>query len=558
MRQTNLSSNHSYKRYQQFGIGLVLILGLFRAWIGRFSMDADGISYLDLSDAFRRHDWQGFLNAYWSPLYPMLLGIGRMVLPASKPGELIAAHVVNFFIYVAALGCFEFFYSGLQKTITVTVPGPGEDRVPLPDWALWSLAHALFLWASLDLITIWGVCPDLCVSAFVYAIAGLLLRFHDDPSWKLALALGTVLGASYWAKAVMFPLALAFMAIALLSARSVKLAIKRGLVMTLFFAAVAGPLVMALSRQKHRLTFGDSGRINYAMFVSPGGATRNWQGEPQLGIAAVHPTRKLLSDPPVYEFAEPVGGTFPPWYDPSYWEEGRVGRFRLKAQVRIVIGHLLSYAELLLRQQNCLLAAWLALLIVAHKDAFTVLKKMWPLLLMCCAALGLYMLVHVETRFIGAYLAILWLTLFASLSVPSYLCRFSGYLLLAVTGAMLISVLDDTARAIRDGGPYSAMPDVVLSDRLDAAGLHPGDRIAIVGGGGIYAARLSRVKIVAEIMGEDTPAFWRLTPEKKEIVFKKMAESGARIVLAPDPGPALQVDVSWVKVDGLPLYLRQL
>ena len=40
-----------------------------------------------------------------------------------------------------------------------------------------------------------GCFPDLYVSAFTYAIAGLVLRFRDDPSWKHALALGTVLGA---------------------------------------------------------------------------------------------------------------------------------------------------------------------------------------------------------------------------------------------------------------------------------------------------------------------------------------------------------------------------
>jgi hypothetical protein len=83
---------------------------------------------------------------------------------------------------------------------------------------------------------------------------------------------------------------------------------------------------------------------------------------------------------------------------------------------------------------------------------------------------------------------------------------------------MLISVVDETTRAVREGGPYSAMTSVVLSDRLDAMGLQAGDRIAIVGGSGIYAARLTSVKIVAEIMGEDTPAFWRLTPEKTGIV----------------------------------------
>ena len=294
------------------------------------------------------------------------------------------------------------------------------------------------------------------------------------------------------------------------------------------------------------------------MFVSPGGVTRNWQGEPQFGITAVHPTRKLLSNPSVYEFAEPIGGTFPPWYDPSYWQEGRVARFSLKKQIQSAFANGLLYAELFLRQQNCLLAALMALLIVAASNPVEILRKMWPLLLMCCAAMGLYMLVHSETRFIGGYVAILWLTLFSSVCVPSHYGRFSGYLLLAVSVALLISVLDTTARAVREGGPYSAVQDVELSDRLDAIGLHAGDRIAIVGGRGIYAARLSRVKIVAEIMSEDASAFWRLTPEKRAIVFQKMAESGARMVLASDPGPALQLDSSWNKVDGLPCYLHWL
>src|SRR5882672_10855013 len=425
MHQTNSLTQHDDERFHRLGIGVVLLVGLCRAWIGRFSLNTDGVSNLDLSDAFRRHDWQGFLNAYWSPLYPMLLGIGRTILPASKPGELIAVHVVNFFIYVVALVCFEFFYHGLRKSVAGSVPS-ADGSMHLPEWALWSVAHALFLWTSLDLITIWAVGPDLLVSVFVYAIAGLLLRFRDDLSWKLAIALGTVLGASYWAKAVMFPLAFAFMGIALLSTGSPKLAAKRGLAMVLFFAVFAGPLVGALSREKHRFTFGDSGRINYAMFVSPGGVTRNWQGEPQFGITAVHPTRKLLSDPPVYEFAEPIGGTFPPWYDPSYWQEGRVMRFSWRAQVRIAIGHAFSYGELLLRQQNCLLAALLALILVAPRNVVG-FQKMWPMLLMGCAALGLYLLVHVEMRFIGGYVAIFWLSLFSSVCVPSLHGRFSGY-----------------------------------------------------------------------------------------------------------------------------------
>jgi hypothetical protein len=547
----------SRKTMRWLGILVILIFGLLRAWIGRFSMDPDGISYLDLSDAFRRHDWHNFLNAYWSPLYPVLLGIVRPVLPAGKLQELIAVHIANFLIYAAALATFEFFYSELIAALA-SKAAPSDDSRELPDWAIWAISHALFLWASLDLITVRGVSPDLCVSVFVYAIAGLLLRFRLQPNIVNAVALGTVLGGSYYAKAVMFPLAFAFMGIALLSVKPRWAAVKCALPLALGFAVVAAPLVAALSQQKHRLTFGDSGRINYAMFVAPRGVTRNWQGEPQLGITAVHPTRKILSTPPAYEFSEPIAGTFPPWYDPSYWQEGRVGRFNLKAQLSIISQHLATYFELFLHQENALLAAFLALALLAGRKRFAYLGELWPLPAMCIAALSLYMLVHVETRFLGGYVAILWIALFASFRLPSSVVRYGGYLLLAVSAALLITVVDGTARAIRDHGPYSALADVTLSDQIDRMDVHPGDRIAIIGGDGMYAARLSHLKIIAEIMGGDTPQFWRLTPEGRQRVYEQFRQSGASFLLATDPGPAARLDTGWSKVPGASFYLRKL
>ena len=540
------------------GILVILIFGLLRAWIGRFSMDPDGISYLDLSDAFRRHDWHNFLNAYWSPLYPALLAIVRPIFPAGKLQELIAVHVANFLIYAAALATFEFFYSELVAALASNA-APTDDSRALPDWALWSLAHALFLWASLDLISVQGVSPDLCVSVFVYAIAGLLLHFRSRPSMANAVGLGMLLGGSYYAKAVMFPLAFAFMGIALLSANNRWAAVKCAVPLLLGFAVVAAPLVGALSLQKHRLTFGDSGRINYAMFVAPRGVTRNWQGEPQLGITAVHPTRKIFSNPPAYEFSEPIAGTFPPWYDPSYWQEGRVGRFNLKAQLSIIFQHLSTYFELFLHQENAFLAAFLALALISGRKWFAYLAEMWPLLAMCAAALTLYMLVHVESRFLGGYVAVLWIALFASLRLPSGAVRYGGYLLLAVSAALLITAVDGTARAIRDHGPYSALADVALSDEIDRMDVRSGDRIAIIGGDGMYAARLSHVKIIAEIMGGgDNLQFWRLTPESRQLVYERFRQCGASLVLATDPGPASSLDNGWIKIPGESFYLRKL
>ena len=536
---------------------VVLLFGLTRAWVERFSLNVDGVSYLDLSDAFLRRDWHNFLNAYWSPLYPALLGIGRLVGPSTKRWELPTAHLLNFVIFVAALACFEFFYSALRDSMVSRNRESEEDTFLLiQEWPLWVLAHALFLWVSLDLVTLWDITPDLCVSALVYVLAGLILRFRQNSSWKLAATLGVVFGVSYWAKAVMFPLAFVFMAIALLCTPDLRIAVKRGLVMATVFAALAGPLIGALSMQKHRLTFGDSGRISYAALVSPGGVLHDWQGEPALGIKAVHPVRKLLSDPPVYEFAQPIGGTYPPFFDPSYWEEGRVPRFNLGAQVRTIVQHLPLYAELLLHQNNALLAAVLTFLLVLGKDACQATSRNWPLFLMCGAGFGIYMLVHAESRFVGGYVAILWLALLSPFRAPARLLRMSGWLSLAVGFVLLVTVADNTVRAVRVGGPYSAVSDIVLSDRLDSMGFHPGDRIGTVGGVGLYAARLSHLKIVAEV--NDVTAFWRLSPDMREPLLRNFALAGANMVLAPDPGPLLTPDSSWLKVSGEPYYVHKL
>jgi hypothetical protein len=58
----------------------------------------------------------------------------------------------------------------------------------------------------------------------------------------------------------------------------------RGLLLSaLLFVAVSSPFITALSKQKGRLTFGDSGRLAYASIVSPGSPQVHWQGEPAGG-----------------------------------------------------------------------------------------------------------------------------------------------------------------------------------------------------------------------------------------------------------------------------------
>jgi hypothetical protein len=106
---------------------------------------------------------------------------------------------------------------------------------------------------------------------------------------------------------------------------------RRGLVIsTLIFLCTSAPLIWALSRQKGRFTFSDTGRLNYAWSITRHITLRNWHGEVPGSGTPVHPTRQLLLHPPVFEFDGPILGTYPPWTDPSYWNEGLQWHFSLK------------------------------------------------------------------------------------------------------------------------------------------------------------------------------------------------------------------------------------
>src|SRR5216683_1711744 len=111
--QITAGSNSPHRMLRICCWGLALALGAAQAWATRFTMNPDGISYLDIGDAYWRGDWHNAINAYWSPLYSWILGFFLKVLKPSAYWEYPLAHLVNFLIYVATLGCFEFFLNSI-------------------------------------------------------------------------------------------------------------------------------------------------------------------------------------------------------------------------------------------------------------------------------------------------------------------------------------------------------------------------------------------------------------------------------------------------------------
>lgn len=198
---------------------LALLLGAVQAWTGRNAMNEDGISYLDIGDAYLRGDWSGAVNSYWGPFYSWLLGLALFILKPSPYREFAVVHLVNFGIFMGTLWCFHFFLSELVDYHRQRALETSEQELSsLPPWVFFALGYSLFIWLSLDWISIRSVTPDMCVSAVVYLASGLLLRIRRQPdNWGAFTLLGLVLGCGYWTKAAMFPLAFVFLAVSMVS-----------------------------------------------------------------------------------------------------------------------------------------------------------------------------------------------------------------------------------------------------------------------------------------------------------------------------------------------------
>lgn len=541
-----------------------IFLGLVHTWAGRYSMSVDGISYLDVGAAFFRRDWFGAFNAYWSPAYAWIQGLIVGLLKPSIRWEFPVEHLVNFGIFLVTLLAFRFLVHACLDYRRLS-PLLDEDSENLHDWIVTLLAYTVFWWVTFELMPLYEIGPDLALSGCLYMAVGLLLRARLSLRSRDFLLLGAALGTGYWFKAPFFPVAIVFLGLAYVWGRhTVGWSSKLGLAL-LAFALTSAPLVIALSVQKHRPTFGDSGRLNYAWFIAPQTFHRNWQGEEPGSGTPLHPTQKILPDPPVYTFDGPLKGSYPPWLDPSYWNEGLRPHFSLKPQLNALMTNLMTEASLVLRAQPALLVGVLVLGLLSGGGWLLGLREIWPLLGVSAFAFAMYAPVHVEPRFLGGFVLLLFLALVLGARLQKNDARAAAYLALAIFAVMTVGTVDTALRfatlhlAIPGNGPAPALTDITVAQQLRQMGLAPGDRVAVIGDGtGAYWARLARLRIVAEVMAanHDAQRFWKGSETVQRSVIEAFAASCVRMVVtntAPaDPGG------SWIHLKDTAIYVLPL
>jgi hypothetical protein len=529
------------------------------------SMNEDGISYLDLGDAYLAGHWQP-INSVWSPLYPLILGTTLRLARPSLQWEFTVVHLVNFGIYLLALACFDFFWRETRRALEAEVR-PESKEITLAPWAWWAFGYALFVWSSVVLIRFRAVTPDMLVAAIVYLAAGLLVRIGSGASRPTVHAqFGGVLGLGYLTKAVMFPLGFVFLCAAAVLEWKRERRFRHWLLGAAIFAIVAGPLVLALSLEKRRVTFGEVGRLTYLRYVNrmpfphwPADAPRTL-GHPQ------HPARRIHDNPAVYEFRSPVRGTYPLSFDPSYWYDGVSTRFDPAGQAKRLAESAAIYFDLFARDQGGLLGVVLLLLAMSTKRRR---RGSWvgpPLALLGtgAAALALYSPVYVEGRYLAPFVVLLWgglLSLVTLEDVPLARAglRAAGIVLplfvLLQLGAFDSHYASRIGRALT-GAPHRSARATPrqLAETILAAGVQPGEEIGFIGYAfGATFARLAKIRITSEMPSGEAQQFWTAPKDTQESVLARFAEAGA-VAVVTDELPSGPVPEGWTRIEARPGY----
>ena len=539
-----------------------VVLGALQAWALRHEpADSDAVSYLDIGDALASGALEAGINPYWSPLYPLVVGVARTVLQPSAENEYATARGVNFLIFLIALASFDLLLREVRRSRLAQATDATRGGTGLPPWAWLLIGYPLFLWTSLDILGLARIGPDLAVAAIAYLACAILLRIRRSGSGTWAhVSLGALLGIGYWVKAPMFPLAFVILALAAFAART---RIRRTLIAGAVFAAVCSPLIVMLSQRAGRVTFGESARLNYAWYVKRV-PSRHWQGSPDTGVP-VHPMLQLMARPEVYAFARNLPVTYPLWHDPAYWYEGLRISPDASSQVRRTLPVALHIIKLGLGLSGVFAFGLFVLLVAGWgPQARGLLAAQWPLLAPSLAAFAMYSMVHVESRHVAPFIALAYLGGFSAVVVGEGRAgrRVVAAVAAGIAGAFLLPF-----------GPayspryYFAAFQPAPNPAWDAArsvaefGLRPGDRIATT----TYAnlrhtawARLLRVQVSGEIYHRpgvtSGNSFWDASASTQDSILRAFEAVGAKLVVADDV-PAGATTPAWSPVPGTDLFV---
>ena len=284
-----------------------------------------------------------------------------------------------------------------------------------------------------------------------------------------------------------------------------------------------------------------------------------------------------MDSPVVFEFAVPIAGTYPPWYDPTYWYAGVTPHFSFEGQWPVFFGYFKYWLVLLLTTPGIVVT--LAWNLRSSGAALSAVQRIGWLVTLPLIASGMFCLVVVDKRHVAVFLAViamaLWGVAYYGIRRPKRIvvlvaAWISAAAVVAFPTALgsMVMLLDVVRGAERQHNPAWT-----ISQGMTQAGLRPGDRIGYIGCSvNAYWARLSGAKIVADLnylteLNDDLPRtlrvnaseidkFWAADEGTQARVLDAFTKAGASFAVA-DHIPANARLEGWVRADEQ-TYVRKL
>ena len=510
------------------------------AWMGRNGMNPDGISYMDMAEAAIKGDPSALVNGHWGPAYPVLISIWLQIVKPSPVMQFTAVHLLNFLIFLLAIWAFTVFIRGWSDLMLV------------------SMSFSIFLLLMMGFTRPRLVTPDLLVAGFALLAAAFCFKaFEPGCGVRRYLSLGLVLGLGSYVKAPVLPAGLMLLGLLFLwpgdpSRR------RKTLFALLSLLLVVVPLIALQSRRAGKLTISESAHLNYLWHINRVDQFAGWTGplpnEPAPNGRPLHPPRVLSVHPLALEFATPVGGAFPLWFDPAYWYDG--------ASIRFGVGQLSAIRNTwdddrrILRTISALIAG--AVLLVA----VLIWQRKFPriaganlcLLIWPVPVCGMFLLIHIEGRYVAGFLAVFWLIVFERLGSAMEIRRRN-----AIYGVVMLAILIQIAGYLRwayqEPEREADSAYLQLGDALSREGIQRGDGLALVGrweDSSVSAAHYLGARVIAWIPNTDD--FWRRDAADRDRLASKLAGIGVKALVAHRPSRAVSA-AGWRDVAGF-LILR--
>jgi hypothetical protein len=547
-RRLDWYQRHTSGPWLAFAVGL----GALQAIFFRYSMNPDGIAYLDMGDAYLQGDWATAIRSHWSPLYAWLVAAGLRLAQPPPNLEFPVVHLVNFAIYCLALATFTFLLREILAALReVHVP----EHIGPPEWAWLSVGYAAFVWCTLQYMPLGLLTPDLLVSVLVYAICGVMLHMRRHPQRRYSALLGGLLGLGYLAKAPMLPLAVVFLAASALAFGSRTNRIAHLAVASVALAIVALPFIVVLSVANGRATIGDSAIFNY-LWVVDGVPLVHWQGGPDSIGQPLHHSQLLLDRPAIFAFDSPFPVTYAAWYAPEYWLKGATPLVTLGRQVRAVLAALQAYSTLAIDFGGVGVAL---VILLSMRSGPWCLGPALVLLAPAAAAMSMYALVLAEARYVAPFVVLLVLgtLMLARLPKAPWSAALATNASVAIALIFVVQTVTtnsdmagSTITQIVQGDVLAPDDQAQVANALRSAGIVPGDTVASGDRAfNDYWARLARVRIVAEVSGRDGAAILEADPAARMAAQRLLLAEDVRAVVAR-AWPAQTGDPGWRPIEG--------